>query len=411
MEDEDSGPAEVDNKKLYDVLGLSQKATPEEIRRAFKKLALETHPDKGGDSEKFKEVNAAYEILSKPEKREIYDKHGFEGLKNNGAGAGGFGDIFDIFFNGRGKGQARETPQLKPTVKEVKITLEEAFHGKMFELDVERMVLCASCDGKGGLDPKTCSPCKGRGVVVKMVQLGPGMYTQSQADCKDCKGTGKVIEKKNICKECKGDKLIKKTEKIEVPIAVGVPDEDKIVIKGKGNEHFEYRTGDLVVIVKIKEHAQFRRVKNDLHIDMKISLLEALAGFKFNIQHLDGNKVSIETGKDEITSHKQTKMVQNLGMPHHRSPMTHGELFVHFSVEFPTKVTQEQVEVLRKVLPGPLLPKYDETPRKYILAKALESKSNDKQRNQNFEQEDEEDEDEGHGHGAHGGQRVECNQQ
>ena len=408
-DDDDNSLSEIDNKKLYEVLGVDQKATQDEIKKAFRKLAIQTHPDKGGDPEKFKEVNAAYEVLSKPEKREIYDKHGFNGLKG-GNENGGFGDIFDIFFGGRGKAQARETPQLKPTVKQVEIKLEEAFHGKMLQVDVERLVLCPSCDGKGGLDPKTCSPCKGRGVVVKMVQLGPGMYTQSQAECKDCSGTGKFIEKQNICKECKGQKLNKKKEKIDVPIPVGIPDEEKLVVRGKGNEHFEYRTGDLVVVVKIKEHAIFRRVKNDLHIEKKISLIEALSGFAFNLDHLNTQKITIKTAAGDITTHKQVKMIPNLGMPHYKSSLSSGDLYVHFTVEFPKAVSKEQSELLSKILPPALLPKSVETKNVYELAHAPESKTNERANGHNHQHEDEEEE-EGEEQGQPHGQRVECGQQ
>jgi len=410
-EAEDISPTELDNKKLYEVLGVAQNATQDEIRSAFKKLAIKTHPDKGGDPEKFKEVNAAYEILSKPEKREIYDKYGFNGLKGGNENSG-FGDIFDIFFGGRGKRGPREKPQLKPTVMHTEITLEEAFHGKMLHLDVERLVLCGSCEGKGGLDPKTCPGCKGRGVVVKMVQLGPGMYTQSQSDCKDCQGTGKFIEKKNICKECKGQKLNNKTEKIDVAIPVGVPNEEKIFVKGKGNEHFEYRTGDLIVIVRIKEHPIFKRLKNDLHIEKKISLIEALSGFAFNIDHLTSHKITVKTTPGDIITHKQVKMVSNLGMPHYKSPLSHGDLYVTFLVEFPRSLTGEQIQALKAILPPPILPKPVETKNVYELSKAPEIKTHEqKDSNGNhyqFEQEDEDEEETGH---SHGGQRVECNQQ
>lgn len=412
-EDDDSSPSELDNKKLYEVLGVPTTATQDEIKKAFRKLAIQTHPDKGGDPERFKEVNAAYEVLSKPEKREIYDKYGFKGLKGPNENSG-FGDIFDIFFGGRrGQRQPRETPQLKPTVRQVDITLDEAFHGKMVYLDVERLALCVSCDGKGGIDPKTCGACKGRGVVTRMIQLGPGMYTQSQADCTDCQGNGKIIEKKNICKECKGQKLNKKTEKIEVPIPVGIPDEEKVIIKGKGNEHFEYRTGDLVVVVKIKDHPLYKRIKNDLHIEKKIALIEALSGFAFNIDHLNTHKITIQTQQGDITQHKQVKIVANLGMPHYKSPLSHGDLYVHFTVEFPKTMTPAQIEALSKVLPPPLLPKAVVTKNVYELNKVADGVAHDKLNGQgSHSRQFEEEEDDEPGHGGHpGGQRIECNQQ
>ena len=410
-EEEDASPTEVDNKKLYEVLQIPQNASADDIKKAFRKAAKEHHPDKGGDSEKFKEVNAAYEVLSDPEKRKIYDKYGFKGLKNGGMESGGFGDIFDIFFGNRGGGgRQKEVPQLKPTVRTVDITLDDAFHGRMMQLAVERMILCQGCDGKGGIDPKTCTSCKGKGVVVRMVQLGPGMYTQSQNECRDCSGSGKIIEKQNICKECNGQKLIKKNEKIDVPIAVGIPDEDKIVIRGKGNEHFEYRAGDLIVIVKIKEHAVFRRVKNDLHIDKKISLIEALAGFDFNLDHINHHQITLKTPPGSILNHKDVRVVPSLGMPHHKSPLSHGELYIHFQVEFPKSLTTEQIEGLRKLLPKPLLIKAVQTKNSYDMLPAAEPKISDKHngRGQHMEEEDDEEED---GRGHHGGQRVECNQQ
>ena len=411
-EEEDSTPQEVDNKKLYDVLGIDLKATPEEVRKAFRKLAIQHHPDKGGDSEKFKEINAAYEILSNEEKRQIYDKHGFEGLKSGGMGAGGFGDIFDIFFGGQGRGGARqrETPQMKPTARPVEITLRDAYHGKTTTISVERQVVCQGCSGKGGVDPKTCGTCKGKGAVMKMQQLGPGMYTQTQAECKDCSGTGKVIEKKNICKECQGKKMQTKNEKIEVAIPGGTPDEDKIVIKSKGNEHFEYRTGDLVIIVKIKPSATFKRVKNDLHMEKTISLIESLTGFSFNLDHLNDQLITIKSQPNQLVSHKEVMRVPNMGMPHHRSPMTFGDLYISFNVQLPESLTVEQVAILRKVLPPALHKDIQTTKNNYELQRYAESKGhqqNGHQQQSGYEEEEEEEE----GQQGPRGQNVQCNQQ
>lgn len=410
-DDEDSQPQEVDNKKLYEVLGVDQKATQEEIKKAFRRLAIQHHPDKGGDSEKFKEINAAYEILSNEEKRGIYDKHGFEGLKNGGMGAGGFGDIFDIFFGGHGRGgsQKRETPQLKPTVRPVEISLRDSYHGKTVTINVERQTLCAGCDGKGGVDPKTCSSCKGKGAVIKMQQLGPGMYTQSQVECKDCNGNGKVIEKKNLCKDCQGRKLVAKNEKIDVPIPGGTPDDDKIVIKGKGNEHYEYRTGDLIIIVKIKANATYRRVRDDLHIEKTISLIESLSGFAFNLDHLNDQTITIKCPASHMVSHREVMRVPNLGMPHPKSPMTFGDLYISFQVELPSKLTSDQVAGLKKLLPPPLHKDLQPTKNNYDLEPFVEPKHGHQGAGRGQQHhEEEEDEEEAHG-GAR--QNVQCNQQ
>lgn len=410
MEEDDSQPQEVDNKKLYEVLGITQKATQDEVKKAFRKLAIQHHPDKGGDPEKFKEINAAYEILSNEEKRQTYDKFGFEGLKSGGMGSGGFGDIFDIFFggHGRGRGGPKETPQLKPTVRQLEITLRDAYNGKTTNISVDRQVVCLSCNGKGGSDPKTCTTCKGKGIVTKMKQLGPGMYTQSQEECRDCSGSGKIIEKKNICKDCNGKKMQQKSEKIEIAIPVGVPDDEKIVIKSKGNEHPEYRAGDLVVVVKIKPSASFKRVKNDLIIEKTISMIESLSGFSFNLDHLNDQLITIKCLANTFVSHKEVMRVPNLGMPHHRSPMLFGDLYVQFSVKLPDSLSTTQIAELRKILPPPLFKDVQQTKHNYELGRYVEPKNSGTGK-QTSNNEEEEDEEETH-HGPRG-QNVQCNQQ
>lgn len=412
QEEEDSPSGEIDNKKLYEVLGLETKATQEEIKKAFRKLAMQHHPDRGGDGEKFKEINAAYEILSNEEKRQTYDKFGFDGLKNGGMGSSGFGDIFDIFFRGHEKGsRQKETPQMKPTVRPLEISLRDAYNGKTTSIMVERMVVCIGCSGKGGIDPKTCTACKGKGSVIKMQQLGPGMYTQSQMECKDCSGTGKVIEKKNICKDCTGKKMSQKNEKIDIAVPVGTPDDDKIVIKSKGNEHFEYRAGDLVIVVKIKPNAVFRRVKNDLYMEKTISLIEALTGFAFNLDHLNDQCITIKSNPGTFVSHKETMRIPNLGMPHHKSPMSFGDLFVTFNVQLPETLNAEQVEVLKTVLPKPLFKDIQTTKNNYELLKYTEPKHKDGKHQHNHGHGHEEEEEEEESQGGQRGQNVQCNQQ
>lgn len=186
---------EADTQQLYDVLGVSKEATEQEIKKAFRKLTLEHHPDKGGDETKFKEINAAYEVLSKKEKRELYDKYGLEGVKSGG-GMSGFEDIFDIFGMGggrRGGAQQKARRKVRPTEKEVQVSLEDIYTGKMIKLDHHKTILCEECHGKGGEDVQPCKDCHGRGSVMKMQQLGPNMYTQSQVACPKCKGQGEVL--------------------------------------------------------------------------------------------------------------------------------------------------------------------------------------------------------------------------
>ncbi len=196
----DEEEKDVDTQELYDVLGVSKTATEAEIKKAFRKKALEHHPDKGGDEAKFKEVNAAYEVLGNAEKRELYDKYGLEGVKNGGGGMSGFEDIFSMFGGGH-KGQGRkERRKVQSTQREIHVTLEDIYTGKMVTIDHKKTILCDDCHGKGGEGVETCKDCKGRGSVMKTQMIGPGMISQQQVVCSKCKGQGEVRSAQPDCR-------------------------------------------------------------------------------------------------------------------------------------------------------------------------------------------------------------------
>ena len=198
------------------------------------------------------------------------------------------------------------------------------------------------------------------------------MYSQTQGQCSDCGGEGKVIEKKTLCKTCKGAKLIKKIDKVDVPVAVGVPDGEKIVINGKGNEHPEYRAGDLIVVIKIKKHGLFTRFRNDLIMEKKVALIEALSGFAFNLDLLNEKTVTIKSDLGTIINNGSIMKIEGLGMPHHNNAMVLGDLYIKFKVQFPETITKNQVEVLQTVLPKGLLPEAMPTKFNYTMTKAPE---------------------------------------
>lgn len=184
---------EVDTQELYDALEITKEATEVEIRKAFKRLSLIHHPDRdGGDESKFKEINAAYEVLSNKEKRELYNKYGLEGVKSGGGGMSDFGDIFDIFGRGGHGGGKKQKKKVQPTQKEIQVSLEDIYTGKMVKLDHNKTILCEDCHGKGGEDVQSCKDCGGRGAVMKTQMIGPNMYTQAQVVCPKCKGQGEV---------------------------------------------------------------------------------------------------------------------------------------------------------------------------------------------------------------------------
>ena len=184
-------------------------------------------------------MSEAYEILSNPEKKELYDKYGIDGVKDGGGHGGD--DIFSQMFGfgGGARKQASQVKKAKPVLREVKVTLDEIFTGKMINLEHKRKRVCQNCNGAGGTDVKKCLTCKGQGMITKMMMIGPGMYTQSTQPCKECKGEGKIIEKNSICKECKGDKMSEEKKMLELAIEPGAPDDFDYILHGESDEYVQ----------------------------------------------------------------------------------------------------------------------------------------------------------------------------
>jgi len=404
----DEEPKDVDTNKLYETLGVEKNATKSEIKKAYHKQAKIHHPDRGGDAEKFKEVQAAYEVLSNDDKREVYDKYGLDGLKDGPGGMGGAHDIFEMFGmgGGRRKQQSQGAKKTKAMGKEIEVKLDEIYNGKVVKLPFKRRVCCEVCEGKGGKNIKTCTDCKGQGYKIKTQMIGPGMMTQSQVPCNICRTEGKIYDKKDICKACNGEK-IKDNEKIlEVPVEKGIPDGKDILFAGEGNEMPGAMAGDLHVIIKTKKHPIFERKGADLFMNKKISLLEALCGVNFKIKHLDGTDVVVCSAPSDVICSGEMKVIQGKGMPFYQDSMSYGNLFIKFDVEFPKpgSLKPDAVENLKKVLPGPKIqppPKNYEMLEDYYEGMKNENPEGGRHR-KNSEEED--------GH-PHNGQRVECGSQ
>lgn len=346
----------VDNEKLYQVLGVAKDADESEIRKAYKKLALKNHPDKGGDVEKFKEISAAAEILCDPEKRKTYDQYGMEGLEGQGGGEGhSADDIFSMFFGGGGGRGPRGPQKGEDIVHSIKASLEDMYNGKTVRLAISRNKPCPDCDGKGGKEgcEKTCTDCQGRGVKVSLRQIGPGMVQQMQSACGSCKGQGKSIAEKDKCKSCKGSKVYKDRKVLEVNIEKGMSHGQKIKFSGEADEVPGTLPGDVIIVVQQKEHETFKRKGADLVVMMEISLTEALCGFTRTITHLDNRVLHIEVPAGEVTKHDSVKIIRGEGMPQHGNIFNKGGLFVHFSVVFPSTLSADMVAKLKKVLPPP----------------------------------------------------------
>lgn len=349
-----SGP--VDNEGFYKVLGVSKEADESEIKKAYKKMALKHHPDKGGDVEKFKEISSAVEVLCDPEKRKIYDQYGKEGLERDGGG-GGDGhsaeDIFSAFFGGGGRAR-RSGPQKGEDIQHpVKVTLDDLYNGKTVRLAINRNKLCPECDGRGGKvgAERACSDCRGQGVRIQLRQIGPGMVQQIQSACQECRGTGKIMDERDKCKECNGKKVFKDRKVLEAIIEKGMKNGQKIRFAGEADEAPGTIPGDVIFIVQEKEHDVFKRKGADLVTTIDLQLSEALCGFVKTITHMDGRVLRFESKPGEVIKPDDVRLIQGEGMPFHGNPFTKGRLFLHFRVTFPTTMAPGAVTALKAVLP------------------------------------------------------------
>ncbi|PGH33479.1 hypothetical protein GX50_03714 [[Emmonsia] crescens] len=357
----------VKETKYYDVLGVSPNATEAELKTAYKKGALKHHPDKNAHnpeaSEKFKDLSHAYEILSDSQKRQIYDQYGEEGLEQGGAGGGMQAeDLFAQFFGGSafggmfGGGMRDTGPKRARTiVHPLKVTLEDIYRGKISKLALKKSVICPGCDGIGGKpgSVKQCGPCGGTGKRTMMRQMGP-MIQRFVVECSDCDRTGQVINERDRCKKCKGNKVVIERKVLHVHVDRGVRPGHKIDFRGEGDQAPGVVTGDVQFEIEQLPHARFQRKDDDLFYQADIDLLTALAGGTINIEHLDDRWLTVQIAPGEPITPGQIKVIKGQGMPslrHH----DFGNLYIQFNVKFPEKEGIRNVELLEQVLP-PRLP-------------------------------------------------------
>ncbi len=239
-------PKKSDNTKYYDILGVSKNASQEDLKKAYRKAAIKNHPDKGGDPEKFKELAQAYEVLSDPEKRDIYDQYGEDALKEGMGGGPGGHDPFDIFqsffggnpFGGGGSSRGRRQRRGEDVIHPLKISLEDLYNGTSKKLSLSRNVICSKCKGKGSKSGASmkCSGCQGSGMKVSIRHLGPSMIQQMQHPCNECKGTGETINDKDRCPQCKGEKVVQEKKVLEVIVEKGMQNGQRITFPGEADE-------------------------------------------------------------------------------------------------------------------------------------------------------------------------------
>ncbi|HEX8957236.1 MAG TPA: molecular chaperone DnaJ [Burkholderiaceae bacterium] len=346
-------------RDFYEVLGVAKNASDDDIKKAYRKLAMKYHPDRNPDSkgaeEKFKEAKEAYEMLSEPSKREAYDRYGHAGVDPNmGAGGGGFGggaggfadafgDIFgDIFGGGRGRSSGPQVYRGADLRYGLEITLEQAAHGFDTTIRVPSWDNCDTCHGSGakpGTSPTTCTTCGGHG----QVRMQQGFFSIQQT-CSKCHGTGKIIP--TPCPTCSGAGRIKRNKTLEVNIPAGIDDGQRIRSSGNGEPGMNGGpAGDLYVEIRIKPHPVFQRDGGDLHCEMPISFAKAALGGEIEVPTLSG-KASFTI--PEGTQSGKTFRLRSKGITPYRAGYA-GDLFCHVVVETPVKLTEKQKELLREL--------------------------------------------------------------
>ncbi|KYQ89257.1 heat shock protein DnaJ family protein [Tieghemostelium lacteum] len=349
----------IGGKDYYEILGISRDSSPSDIKKAYRRLSVQFHPDKNPDSkDKYIEISTAYETLSDPEKRRVYDQYGEEGLKQGHGGGGGF-DPFDIFANfggfkfGGGGQQQQGGGGMKQRGQDIELDIEvslrDLYIGRTTRVTQKKQILCTKCRGSGAKkasDVTTCSGCKGSGIKIKTQQLGPGFVQQFQTTCDECGGKGKKVTSK--CPHCQGKKVETGEETYTIMIERGMIDGQQIRLEQYGEEAPETTPGDIIFKIVTLPDKHFKRVGENLYYNMSISLLEALTGFSKEITHLDGHKVPIE--RVDVTKPGFVLKIQEEGMPHHSFPSQTGDLYVEFTVIFPTEITSQQKDDFKKLL-------------------------------------------------------------
>jgi molecular chaperone DnaJ len=335
----------------YQTLGVDRDASFDDIKKVYRKLAREYHPDVNPDpgaAEKFKEITTAYEILSDPDKRQRYDLGGDPFSQFGGGANFGFGDIMDAFFGG-GTSSRGPRPRMRAgqdALIRVELDLAEACFGCDRELSVETAIVCNKCTGsgsQGGGKPKVCEICKGRGEVQQVTRSIIGQVMTSRP-CNNCQGYGSVIT--DPCVECAGDGRVRSRKTIPIKIPAGVETGNRIQMSGAGEVGpGGGPAGDLYVEITEKPHDFLVRDGNDLHISIAIPMTAAALGTKVKIQTLDGDQeVSIKPG----FASGQTVVLKDLGMTKLRGH-GRGDLVVHVEVTTPSKLNKEQEELLRSL--------------------------------------------------------------
>ena len=348
--------------EYYDTLGVSPDAGDNEIKKAYRKLAMKYHPDKNPGNkeaeETFKKVTEAYACLSDQEKRKKYDRFGKKGMDQSDFDAN---DIFRHFFNFGfddddfgGPRRPRKGDNIKVALN---CSLEDLYNGKTFKRKITRNVVCKKCKGTGTKSGKPipkCDACGGRG--VRFVRINHGfMVMQQQVRCDKCNGTGEVVSPSDKCPVCHGEKIEPEEKILEVIVQPGMKNGDPVIFRGMSHEEPGIAPGDIIFVIRVPDHAYFTREGNNLVINKAITLNEALTGCSFVVKQLDGRDLFVKT--KEVIQPKSYMRVNGEGMPILHQSGQKGDLYIYFEVLFPKKEqVMNSIAQLKEILPGVATP-------------------------------------------------------
>ncbi|NXE57671.1 DNJA1 protein, partial [Casuarius casuarius] len=314
--------AMVKETMYYDVLGVKPNVSAEELKKAYRRLALKYHPDKNpNEGEKVSEIFCFKTKLSDVSK-------------------------YPVSVTG------------KNVVHQLSVSLEDMYNGATRKLALQKNVICDKCEGRGGKKGavECCPNCRGTGMQIRIHQIGPGMVQQIQSVCMECQGHGERISPKDRCKSCTGRKIVREKKILEVHIDKGMKDGQKITFHGEGDQEPGLEPGDIIIVLDQKDHPTFTRRGEDLVMCMDIQLVEALCGFQKPITTLDNRTIIITShpGKCHTVKHGDIKCVMNEGMPIYRRPYEKGCLIIEFKVNFPGSgfLSSDKLSLLEKLLPA-----------------------------------------------------------
>jgi molecular chaperone DnaJ len=357
----------VSKRDYYEVLGVGKSASADEIKKAFRRLAVQHHPDRGGDETKFKELNEAYEVLKDSSKRQRYDQFGHAGVGSSAASDGnpfagfgggggaqgqpfnfdfgdlGFGDIFGSFFGGSQPGGSRQS-RGRDMETDVEVNFEEAVFGTEVTLNLTMEDTCEHCKGttaEPGFELKTCDQCKGTGQVTNVMRTVFGNIQQA-APCPKCNARGKIPEK--ICSVCKGKGTQRKRQEIKLKVPAGIDDGATIRLREHGEAIVDGPKGDLYVNFRVKPHKKFTREGDLILSEEHVPMVDAALGTEINVETVDGKvKMKVPAGTQSGSDFK----LSGHGVPHLKGN-TRGAHIVTLHVDTPSKLSAEQQEILKR---------------------------------------------------------------